>query len=216
MRKGKLIYYNMSSKQTQINKFTDGINTDLHPLTAPDNLLSDCVNGTVITYNGNEYILQNDMGNYKLENAQLPINHVPIGIKEYGGIIYIVSYNPVEGLTEVGCYPSPKTLSEADQEPTKDGGGFITLSEEFTNYTSLINKSILQLYSAEKDFLLSPGDKYYIHFDADNQYEYQTLEFYVLSEDKETFRIDDRIIKYHTSSKNADDDFDTVSWETPG
>ena len=40
---------------------------DLHPLSTPNNVLTDCLNGTFITYNGNEFSLQNDQGNYKLE-----------------------------------------------------------------------------------------------------------------------------------------------------
>ena len=82
----------MDTKQAQINVFTEGLNTDLHPLTTPNNILTDCINGTVITYNGNEFILQNDMGNYKLEKAKLPSDYIPVGVKEYGGIIYIVFY----------------------------------------------------------------------------------------------------------------------------
>lgn len=47
-----------NTKQQAINTFTGGLNTDLHPLTTPNDILTDCINGTVITYNGNEYILQ--------------------------------------------------------------------------------------------------------------------------------------------------------------
>lgn len=100
----------MDTKQAQINTFTDGLNTDLHPLTTPNTMLTDCINGTVITYNGNEYILQNDMGNYVLEKAKLWADYIPVGIKEYGNIIYIVSYNPIDKKCQIGSYPSPQTL----------------------------------------------------------------------------------------------------------
>lgn len=208
----------MSTRQTQINKFTDGINTDLHPLTAPDNLLSDCVNGTVITYNGNEYILQNDMGNYQLKNANLPVNHIPIGIKEYGGIIYIVSHNPVDNITEVGCYPSPKTLAEADQdEISGEDYGLITLSSLFTDYSALVGRTSLKLYSTDEDFKLYPGDKYYIHYDQDNNKEYQTLEFYVVGEDKSSYKLEDKDIEYSKTKYDGDPkSLNTVKWETPG
>lgn len=207
----------MSSKQTQINKFVDGINTDLHPLTAPDNLLSDCVNGTVITYNGNEYILQNDMGNIKLKNAQLPINHIPIGVKEFGGIIYIVSYNPVDGVTEVGSYPSPKTIFETEPKQTKDADeGFITLENEITNYTEIVKQGTLKLYSSEEEFKLCPGDKYYIHFDRNNKYAYQTLDFYVLSDEKDLYKIDNHLITHHATDETDSDNFDIVAWDAPG
>ena len=63
-----------NTKQQAINTFTGGLNTDLHPLTTPNDILTDCINGTIITYNGNEYILQNDMGNYQLKNTVLTPN----------------------------------------------------------------------------------------------------------------------------------------------
>jgi hypothetical protein len=46
-----------------VNTFTKGMVKDTHPLTTPADILTDCLNGTLITYNGNEMILQNDMGN---------------------------------------------------------------------------------------------------------------------------------------------------------
>jgi hypothetical protein len=103
-------------KNAQVNSFTGGINTDLHPMLQPSDTLTDCVNGTLITYNGNENMLQNDMGNYALEGAKLPVNYVPIGVKEYAGILYIVAYNPVDKKVQVGSYPSPKVTFDAPGE----------------------------------------------------------------------------------------------------
>ena len=60
------------TRTAQINSFTGGMNTDLHPLLQPNDTLTDCLNGTLITYNGNEHMLQNDMGNYQMRNAKLP------------------------------------------------------------------------------------------------------------------------------------------------
>jgi hypothetical protein len=57
--------------------------------------LSDALNATFITMNGNEIVLQNDMGNRRVDNAFLPAGYEPVGIKEYGGIIYVASYNPI-------------------------------------------------------------------------------------------------------------------------
>lgn len=109
-----------NTKQQSINTFTGGFNTDLHPLTTPNDILTDCVNGTVITYNGNEFILQNDMGNYKLQKAILPADYIPIGIKEYGNIIYIVSYNPIDKKCQIGSYPSPQTLFDNSEYGSKN------------------------------------------------------------------------------------------------
>lgn len=103
------------TKNAQVNSFTGGINTDLHPMLQPNNTLTDCVNGTLITYNGNENMLQNDMGNYALEGAKLPPNYVPIGVKEHAGILYVVAYNPLTKRTQIGSYPSPKI--DFDKEP---------------------------------------------------------------------------------------------------
>ena len=79
-------------KQTAQNTFQDGLNYDLHPLVTPNSVLTDNINGTFITYNGNEFCLQNDRGNNK--KVSLPEGHIPIGIKEHNGILYIVSVFP--------------------------------------------------------------------------------------------------------------------------
>ena len=86
------------------NTFTGGLNQDLNPIATPDNVLTDSKNATFITFNGNEMSLQNDMGNTKItytdpltnetQSVTLPQGYVPIGVKEYGGILYIVSKNP--------------------------------------------------------------------------------------------------------------------------
>lgn len=90
-------------RQEGTNTFSEGLIYDLNPLTVPNNLLTDCVNGTFVTFNGDEMALQNDGGNavvkYNMGSTRNP-NWVdvslspgfyPIGIKEYGGVLYIVS-----------------------------------------------------------------------------------------------------------------------------
>jgi len=37
------------------------------------------------------------MGNRRVDNAYLPPGYEPVGIKEYGGVIYIAAYNPITG-----------------------------------------------------------------------------------------------------------------------
>ena len=44
---------------------------DFHPLTVPNTMTTNCLNGTYLTYNGNEYMIQNDMGNGKVEDTFL-------------------------------------------------------------------------------------------------------------------------------------------------
>jgi hypothetical protein len=66
---------------------------------SPDNTQATCMtsalNATLLTFNGNELTLQNDMGNGRVETARLPEGYIPVGTCEFGDIIYIVSYNPI-------------------------------------------------------------------------------------------------------------------------
>ena len=75
------------SKQTVTNTWSDGLNKDLNPIITPNTVLTDNLNGTFITYNGNEFSLQNDMGN--VYTTKLSDGFYPIGMTEYGGIVYI-------------------------------------------------------------------------------------------------------------------------------
>ena len=105
-------------KKETVNLFNKGLNYDLNPLTTPNDVLTDCVNGTFVTFNGDELILQNDAGNTKILNSttgkyvKLPEGFYPIGMKEYGGILYIVSSDGNE--IEFGSYPSPDVLDKYD------------------------------------------------------------------------------------------------------
>lgn len=82
-------------KQESINSFNGGLNTDLNPLTTPNNVLTDALNATFLTFNGDELSLQNDAGNTTIDYNGSPVTlsngFYPIGIKEYGGVLYIVS-----------------------------------------------------------------------------------------------------------------------------
>lgn len=99
-------------RKETVNTFNKGLNTDVTPINASTEMLTDCVNGTLLTYNGNEYTLQNDMGNYKLAHSKLPDNYMPVGTTEYGDILYIVAYNPLDKTVQVGSFPSPQRITE--------------------------------------------------------------------------------------------------------
>lgn len=101
-------------KKEAINTFGDGLIMDLNPMTTPNNVLTNCLNGTVVTYNGNEFVLQNDMGNGEVGTARLPVGYVPVGMKEHGGIIYVAAHNPVTGKSQIGSFPSPQQLYEGE------------------------------------------------------------------------------------------------------
>ena len=40
-------------KKEAVSTFNEGLNYDLNPITTPNNVLTDCVNGTISTFNGN-------------------------------------------------------------------------------------------------------------------------------------------------------------------
>lgn len=97
-------------KKEATNSFQGGLVSDLNVLTTPNNVLTDCVNGAFVTFNGDELTLQNDMGNttikYNGNDVQLSPGFYPLGIKEYGGVLYIVSSDGTN--VEFGSYPSPE------------------------------------------------------------------------------------------------------------
>lgn len=93
-------------RQSANNTFKDGLNLDLHPIVTPNTVLTDNLNGTFITYNGNEFCLQNDKGNILISSLKEDEEQhfVPIGAKEYNGVIYIASY--CKDTFELGTFPS--------------------------------------------------------------------------------------------------------------
>ena len=147
-----------------VNTFNDGMITDLNPLSTPNNVLTSCLNGTFITYDGNEFVLQNDMGNGRVETAYLPSGYVPVGMKEYGGIIYVASHNPISGKSQIGSFPSPeRNLSDTELgAPTK---------------TIQINSSHqydkLELFESQEQ-KIRPGDKFAISISGANLENYVT------------------------------------------
>ena len=106
------------ARKVTANTFTDGLIKDLNPINTPKSVLTDCLNGTIITYNGNEYHLQNDMGNIALKNCKLDKNYIPVGLREYADILYIVSYNPLTKKVQIGTYPSPEVANKPSESPT--------------------------------------------------------------------------------------------------
>ena len=98
-----------------VNKFTKGLVMDFSPENTQNEVLTNALNATLLTFNGNELSLQNDMGNGRVETAHLPDGYMPVGTCEYGGIIYIVSYNPLEDKSQIGCFPSPERNVSNDE-----------------------------------------------------------------------------------------------------
>ena len=110
------------SKQVAKNTFTGGLQMDLNPLSSQNTVLTNALNATLVTIDGDEMILQNDMGNlkatYTVDNKELEVTltpgFIPIGINTLNGIAYIVSFNPNTQEGEIGTFPSPQYNLEGD------------------------------------------------------------------------------------------------------
>ena len=143
-------------EQTQ-NTFTSGLQMDTHPMQQGNDSLTDALNATFVTMNGNEIVLQNDMGNAKVQNAYLPKGYVPVGMKEYGGVIYVASYNPITDRGQIGSFPSPKRRFGNDYENTG-----VFNPENFCLGNDIITRSMLIKIGEDKN-ILRAGDKFLIY-----------------------------------------------------
>lgn len=137
---------------------------DFNPIIAKDDYLTNALNATLLTFNGNEMQLQQDMGNGRVETAFLPEGYIPVGTCEFGDIIYIVSYNPLENKSQIGCFPSPERNISSDEvsdmEQSLNAADF-----QFFNGTSPNGKlkatSVKKIIYGNKN--MNPGDKYIIY-----------------------------------------------------
>lgn len=148
------------------NKFTKGLVMDFSPENTRNEVLTHALNATLLTFNGNELSLQNDMGNARVESAYLPEGYIPVGTCEYGGIIYIVSYNPLEDKSQIGCFPSPERNVSSDELGISD---CLIDKEIFQSSIGQDNSKILtgdlpntsQCVILRND-KLNPGDKFIV------------------------------------------------------
>lgn len=211
------------ARQELSNVFSDGLLTDLNPINTPKSVLTDCLNGTYITYNGNEFVLQNDMGNYKLKNCKLPTNFIPVGVKGYADILYIVSYNPITNETEIGSYPAPQSLfttGDSDQvlATNDDLAPFIWTGEaEYPTIIKDYKKPVFVFTNSDEElYKLNPGDEFKFEGTLDTlNYIYQHLNFYIIDEDNKLYDIDDTQI-YDEYNNLVTTEMRKVFWETPG
>lgn len=150
------------------NSFQEGLLLDFCPEQTKATKLTNALNATLITYNGNELALQNDMGNARVETAFLPEGYIPVGTCEFGDIIYVVSYNPLKNLSQIGCFPSPErnisSLESDDADPptlscTDFQNGKMD-NEEFIPDGTLKTTTVKKVLITSK---LNPGDKYIIY-----------------------------------------------------
>lgn len=147
-------------KSEALNTFAQGLVMDINPLVAPNDGVCNALNATLITMNGNENVLQNDMGNGRVETAFLPEGYVPLGTTELGGIIYIVSYNPLNKKCQIGSFPSPERNISSDE--VSDPNQVLT-NKDF----KYDNKTGALVYYLKKELneglTFNPGDKFIVY-----------------------------------------------------
>ena len=174
------------ARQETTNTFTEGLMCDFNPINVPNNALTDCLNGTIITYDGNEMSLQNDKGNYPLANCKLKENYIPVGIKEYGDILYIVSYNPIDNKVEVGSYPSTTQYSSSNPDNVLDNG--IEIPDLNGEYDDIV-RNIKSVMFIDKSWTLHPGDEYHLEKSSIGK-QYVKLEYYIMDENKQLVKFE--------------------------
>lgn len=153
-------------KSEAINTFDQGLVMDINPLVAPNDGVCNALNATLITMNGNENVLQNDMGNGRVETAFLPEGYVPLGTAELEGIIYIVSYNPLNKKCQIGSFPSPERNISSDE--VSDLNQVLT-NDDF-KYRGETGALVYYLKKELNEGLtFNPGDKFIVYGNTINK-----------------------------------------------
>lgn len=180
-------------KKISVNQFNKGLNLDNNPVSVSNDSLIGALNATFITKNGNEVVLQNDMGNASVDKAQLPAGYVPIGAKEHGGIIYVASYNPLTDKSQIGCFPSPQRNFATDSDKSL---GFKNLCEYDGNTT--FEQKIVEI---SDDNIIRPGDKFIITAtenqiaDFENYSQYIRLKVLIITSDNQSIDITNELVE---------------------
>lgn len=163
------------TRQSVKSTFSNGLIMDFAPDTAPNQSLSNALNATFVTFNGNEGLLQNDMGNARVESAYLPEGYIPVGTCEFGDIIYVVSYNPLKNKSQIGCFPSPeRNLSSSEISnltQSVSSAEFVKIAND-TNLGKISNSKAKHVIYQDK---LHAGDKYIISWGAEGVGNYDTI-----------------------------------------
>ena len=170
-------------KKETVNLFNEGLNKDLNPLVTPNNILTDNLNGTFLTFNGDELVLQTDAGNTKIkvtgseEYVKLSEGFQPLGVKEYGGVLYIVSGNKETNKVEIGSYPAPEFSDDRllygtstlltqnniykstviNQNDFKTGRYITFTSTSSNNFENITNYQVTKIYNVKLYHQLENG-----------------------------------------------------------
>ncbi len=193
-------------RQSTNASFNDGLVMDMNPLGSPNTALSDCLNGTIITYNGNEFTLQNDMGNTKLNESKLPQGSIPLGMKEYGGILYLALYNPITNMCEVGSIPSPDYATS----PRDTGNDVIEFEASGIGSDTegfKFKDKLLKLFDFE-EMTLHPGDEYVLGYKVNSGIDpfvnnsIYNVELFAIDESNKQYKLN----KINTQKLNEEED----------
>lgn len=141
------------------NTFEKGLVMDFNPISTPNNVMTSSLNATILTFNGNEYILQTDMGNGRIETACLPAGYIPVGMVEFGGIIYVASYSPELNRGQIGSFPSPERNISTDEISELT----VTLNSDDFNFSDKNGANTLYVQKNLYGGKLTPGDKYIVY-----------------------------------------------------
>lgn len=163
-----------------VNTFQGGLQTDLDPMIQGKDVLSDALNATIITMDGNEGILQNDMGNRRIDNAYLPEGYEPVGIKEYGGVIYLALYNPLTDKGQIGSFPSPERKINPIENPLTNTIPPLPTTDIKLNDITFTKLKFIQdkiLFPISNKNLIHAGDKFDIYYDIPNGSSYDIEDF---------------------------------------
>ena len=194
-------------KKISVNQFNKGLNLDNNPVSVSNDSLIGALNATFITKNGNEVVLQNDVGNASVDKAQLPAGYVPLGAKEHGGIIYVASYNPLTDESQIGCFPSPqRNFATTSNDNIKDIGSLCSYvgeryrDNDFVHFYSnrIYEQKIINIPGSE-DNIIRPGDKFIITSDdcgdlnSDSNHEKIRLRVLVITSDNQSIDITDEL-----------------------
>lgn len=162
-------------KQATSSSFNEGLLMDMNPLTTPQTCMSDAVNATLVTFNGNEFTLQSDNGNVQIPGSQIKEGYVPVGMTEYGGIIYVALLNPETNDCEIGSIPSPD-FDVSPKGANKDGIEilFKAVGGDTPGYSKFIK------FFERDQLVINPGDLYEIVENGTKpklyKYEYKALD----------------------------------------
>ena len=106
-------------QNNNISHFNGGLHTDNSLIDSPKGTYRFALNSVNETELGDFGFISNEESNE--ECASLTPGYVPIGCKEFGGVISVASYNPLTNKGQVGSFPSPeRNISSTELSDTTD------------------------------------------------------------------------------------------------